>query len=199
MLFEFVCGVLVVALGGLGLYLYVNLKVARRDVKTLTERHESATVRYEAEIEALKTAESNATNVANIKSDVAKVAISDNELLTKQLASERENYAKLINQKKSSEVRLGQIGEHLAPFLTDWPWDSKNFRFLGNPVDGIQFNDDEVIFVEIKTGKSQLSKNQRVVRDLIKIGRVKWAEFRIGKDECSTKIIERIRDDEGES
>jgi predicted Holliday junction resolvase-like endonuclease len=100
-------------------------------------------------------------------------------------------YATLMNQKKSSEVRLGQIGEHIAPFLHDWPWESKDFRFLGNPVDGIQFNTDEIIFVEIKTGKSQLSKNQRIIRDLIKAGKVKWAIFRIGVDECSIKMEER--------
>lgn len=97
-------------------------------------------------------------------------------------------YATLMNQKKSSEVRLGQIGEHVAPFLHDWPWESKDFRFLGNPVDGVQFNEDEVIFVEIKTGKSQLSKNQRVIRDLIKEGKIRWAVFRIGEDKCSIKF-----------
>ena len=58
-------------------------------------------------------------------------------------------------------------------------------------MDGIQFNEDELIFVEIKTGKSQLSKNQRVIRDLIKEGKVKWAVFRIGVDECSVKYEER--------
>ena len=100
-------------------------------------------------------------------------------------------YATLMNQKKSSEVRLGQIGEHIAPFLHDWPWESKDFRFLGNPIDGIQFNENEVIFVEIKTGKSQLSKNQRVIRDLIKEGKIRWAVFRIGVDECSVKYEER--------
>jgi predicted Holliday junction resolvase-like endonuclease len=108
----------------------------------------------------------------------------------KLLVQTQEKYATLLNQKKSSEVRIGQIGEHIAPFLTDWPWDSKNFRFLGNPIDGIQFNEDGLIFVEIKTGKSQLSKNQRIIRDLIKDGKVCWAVFRIGEDECSVKYEE---------
>lgn len=109
-----------------------------------------------------------------------------------KLLEELQNkYATLMNQKKSSEVRLGQIGEHIAPFLHDWPWESKNFRFLGNPVDGIQFNEDELVFVEIKTGKSQLSKNQRVIRDLIKEGKIRWAVFRIGEDKCSVKYEER--------
>ena len=107
------------------------------------------------------------------------------------LVETQKKYSSLLHQKKSSEVRIGQIGEHIAPFLHDWPWESKNFRFLGNPVDGIQFNEDELIFVEIKTGKSQLSKSQRIIRDLIKEGKVRWAVFRIGEDKCSLKFEER--------
>jgi len=109
------------------------------------------------------------------------------EELEKTLSEEQDNYSKLMNQKKSSEVRLGQIGEHLAPFLDTWPWDSKRFKFLGEPIDGIQFDDDEITFVEIKTGKSQLNKTQRTLRDLIKEGKVSFAVFRIGEKECQVK------------
>lgn len=105
------------------------------------------------------------------------------------LKEELERYAKLQNQKKSSEVRLGQIGEHLAPFLDKWPWDSKRFRFLGKPIDGIQFDEDQITFVEIKTGHSQLNKRQRNIRDLIKEGKVSFAIFRIGEEECQVKEI----------
>ncbi len=61
--------------------------------------------------------------------------------------------------RKNSEIRLGKIGENLAPFVKDWPWDPNKFRFLGNPIDGVQFNKDEIEFVEIKTGKARLSKS----------------------------------------
>ena len=107
--------------------------------------------------------------------------------LEKCLAEESERYRTLMHQKKSSEVRLGQIGEHLAPFLESWPWDSKRFKFLGEPIDGIQFDEDEITFVEIKTGKSQLNKTQRRLRDLIKEKKVSFAVFRIGEKECQTK------------
>lgn len=191
-------GVSVAVLGILTIYLYGNVRESKTSVEQLTARRERERLHYQSEIDTFKVALSNAQQVAAIRDEEAGKVTLENEILKKQLDVEEERYAKLIHQKKSSEVRLGQIGEHVAPFLDDWPWDPKNFRFLGNPVDGIQFNEDDVVFVEIKTGKSQLSKSQRVVRDLIKLGKIKWAEFRIGKDECTVKIIERIEEN-GES
>lgn len=90
-----------------------------------------------------------------------------------------EKYNKELHHRKSSEVRLGKIGENLAPFVEGWPWDPKSFRFLGNPIDGVQFNDDEIIFVEIKTGKARLSRSQKDFRDLVKAGKVSFVTFKI--------------------
>lgn len=94
----------------------------------------------------------------------------------------KEKYNKELHYRKSSEVRLGKIGENLAPFLRDWPWSPATFRFLGNPVDGIQFNDDGIIFIEVKTGGSRLSKSQKKCKQLIKEGKVSFATFRISED-----------------
>ena len=95
-----------------------------------------------------------------------------------------------ISQKKSSEVRLGKIGENMAPFFSGWPYDPNKFRFLGNPVDGIQFEDDEVIFVEIKTGKARLTSSQKSVKQLVKEGKVRFATFRVGEEGCTLKVEE---------
>lgn len=125
--------------------------------------------------------------IAEQEKESAAAAIKQIEELSNILKEEQEKYRTLMNQKKSSEVRLGQIGEHLAPFLDSWPWDSKRFKFLGEPIDGIQFDDDEITFIEIKTGKSQLNKTQRTLRDLIKEKKVSFAVFRIGEKECQIK------------
>jgi predicted Holliday junction resolvase-like endonuclease len=97
----------------------------------------------------------------------------------KQLAELNATYLGELGHRKSSEVRLGRISESLAPFLDGWPWDPNSFRFLGNPIDGIQFNQDELIFVEIKTGKSRLSASQKWIKDLVLNGKVSFATFRI--------------------
>lgn len=78
----------------------------------------------------------------------------------------------------------------MAPFFTEWPYDPNNFRFLGNPIDGISFNQDEVIFVEIKTGKSRLSNSQKLVKQLVKDGKVSFATFRVSEDGCTLKVEE---------
>jgi len=100
--------------------------------------------------------------------------ISDDKLKALQKKYNRE-----LHIRKSSEVRLGKIGENLAPFTKGWPWDANNFRFLGNPIDGIQFNDDGIIFVEIKTGKARLSKSQKDFKTLVDEGKVSFATFKI--------------------
>ena len=104
------------------------------------------------------------------------------ETITKYKKERETEYNKLLGQKKSSEVRVGKIGENMAPFLNGWPYDPNDFRFLGNPIDGIQFNEDELVFVEIKTGKSVLSKKQRWIKQLIREGKVGFATFRINEN-----------------
>lgn len=108
--------------------------------------------------------------------------------LERGLDDEKKKYANLIYQKKSSEVRVGLIGEQIAPFLDAWPFDTKNFKFLGAPIDGISFENDEVVIVEIKTGKAKLSPKQRQIKKQVKEGKVKFMEFRIEEDgyRCKT-------------
>ncbi len=105
-----------------------------------------------------------------------------------ELRKIKTSFDRLLSQKKSSEIRVGKIGENMAPFMEDWPYDPNKFRFIGNPVDGIQFTDDEIIFVEIKTGKSRLTKSQRKIRDILrKKGTVSFATFRVDENGCKLK------------
>ena len=103
-------------------------------------------------------------------------ALSDSE---KNLQQETENRKKLLTQKKSSEVRLGHIAETLAPFLDQFDFDPETCTFLGQPIDYISFDDSVITFIEVKSGKSQLSSKQRHIRDLIKSKQVAWKEIRI--------------------
>ena len=91
----------------------------------------------------------------------------------------QENYDKLLSQKKSSEVRLGQISEQLAPMLEGFKYDPKQTHFLGMPVDFVIFQPDKVVFLEIKSGKAQLNSRQREIKQLILDKKVTWDEMRI--------------------
>ena len=106
----------------------------------------------------------------------------------KEVEKYKEKYERTLHHRKSAEVRLGKIGENLAPFVKGWPWNPKNFRFLGNPIDGVQFNDDGIIFIEIKTGGARLGRRQKDFRDLVKSGKVSFVTFKI--TENGTELVQ---------
>ena len=65
------------------------------------------------------------------------------------------------------------------PFLAHYPYDEHNFRFIGTPIDGVQFEEDKIIFVEFKIGQSQLTSKQRHIRDLIYNQKIEFKEMRL--------------------
>lgn len=93
--------------------------------------------------------------------------------------------------RRSTSVVTGQVTEHLTPYLGTFPYNPKDARFLGAPVDLIIFdgmsNDDlqQIIFLEVKTNAATLSARERRIRDTIRAGRVTWQEFRVTRSEGS--------------
>lgn len=83
---------------------------------------------------------------------------------------------------KSKVVIHGKNWEVFAPFMKQFEEHAKkeNFRFLGNPIDGIAFDDDEIKFIEFKTGKSQLSPKQKRIKSQVESKKVKWIELHFG-------------------
>lgn len=88
-------------------------------------------------------------------------------------------FGRLRSQKRGGEVRRGFMAEQWLPLTQPYPWSPQNFRFLGNPIDGVQFEEDEVILVEFKSGDSRLSKKQVQIRDLVNEGKVSFREVRL--------------------
>lgn len=111
--------------------------------------------------------------------EVAKGTTDKFDELMYQYTEVKDKLDKTVHQKKSSEVKLGKIGENLAPFTEGWPWEPNDFRFLGSPIDGIQFTEDRIYLVEIKTGKARLSKKQILCRNLVKEGKISFVSYRI--------------------
>ena len=80
---------------------------------------------------------------------------------------------------QSLSSKYGKMTEQFMPFVSDYPWDPARFRFIGSPIDGIQFEDDRVILVEFKSATSRLTAKQRTIRDQVREGRVEFEEFRL--------------------
>ena len=86
---------------------------------------------------------------------------------------------RLTTEKQSLTTTYGKITEQFAPFMKDYPYSTQNFRFIGSPIDGIQFNDGEILFVEFKTNKSKLTTTQNKIKKLVNEGKIAWFEFKM--------------------
>ena len=82
---------------------------------------------------------------------------------------------------QSRAVLGGKFVEQLAPYLPEFRYDPTEARFIGSPIDLIVFpglaqgDPEEIIIMEIKTGKnSQLTPQERKIRQLIEDGMVRW-------------------------
>lgn len=96
------------------------------------------------------------------------------------------------SRKRSQSTRYGQLTEQFAPWMEAYPFDPERFRFLGDPIDGVQFDDEAVYLVEIKAAGSRTTAAQRRLRELVEAGRVGWVEFRVSR-EGETERVEPWR------
>ena len=96
-----------------------------------------------------------------------------------ELATEVEKNRKLNSSKISQSVKVGLVVENLAPLLAEFPYDSKKVRGLYNPIDFIVFEDEEIVFVEVKSQNSKLSQKQKKIRDMVKNGKVRFEVFKV--------------------
>ena len=81
--------------------------------------------------------------------------------------------------KHSLSSKYGKMTEQFMPFIKDYPYDPQGFRFIGTPIDGIQFEPDRVVFVEFKSANGRLSVRQKDIKDLVLDKKVEFLEVRI--------------------
>ena len=95
--------------------------------------------------------------------------------------------ARLDAVKRSRSVLAGKSAEQLAPLLPEFSerFEPSEARFLGAPVDYVIFDGlgsgllREIVLVEVKTGKSRLTPNEREVEQAISEGRVRFEVIRL--------------------
>ena|SRR2546423_12694636 len=99
-------------------------------------------------------------------------------------------YETVIRQdaiKKSQAVTIGKVTEHIIPYFSGiFPYNPKEARFIGSPIDLIVFDGMEtdpenisVHFIEVKTNTSSLTPRQRAIKYAILNKRVEWKELRV--------------------
>ena len=95
--------------------------------------------------------------------------------------------------KHSRAVLSGQFSEQIAPYLPDFPYKPTEARFIGKPIDFVVFKGmdekkiDEVVFVEVKSGQSQLSGVERSLRNTLQNKNVSWHEYKVPEEVTKEK------------
>ncbi|MCQ8893403.1 MAG: Holliday junction resolvase [Methanolinea sp.] len=110
------------------------------------------------------------------------------ELLHREWVISQEARVRRDAIEKSEAVVRGKVTEHLLPFFPDFPYNPRDARFLGSPVDFIVFSGmssgdlHEIVFIEVKSGRNaSLSSRERMVRDCVDAGRVRYTVYRTGE------------------
>ena len=93
---------------------------------------------------------------------------------------------------RSQAVTMGKVHEQLIPYLPDFPYNPKDVRFLGSPIDLVVFDGlaagrlQRIVFLEVKTGAAGLTSRERCVRDVVQAREVEWAELRVARSFATT-------------
>jgi predicted Holliday junction resolvase-like endonuclease len=179
--------VFIVTLALLGLLLFLALKHKQnQDTKRILDQAADHSLELQSKLAA---AEERATQIDTLQAELSgyrqatagMVSSKEHQLRTAELtvvkAVLEKTKAELetVKGKQISErVRLGQVSENLIPFLGGFPYNPKNVRGIFQPIDLLVFNDEEIVFVEVKTGDAKLTEKQRNIKRLIEEGKVRF-------------------------
>ena len=106
---------------------------------------------------------------------------------------EKVELARKDTSERQRTVIKGQISEVLAPWSIESVNSVKELSFLGSPIDFVGFKgldgegEIDIKFIEVKSGKSRLNKNQRRIRDAVAAKRVEWVEVRVKETEIQVQ------------
>ena len=86
----------------------------------------------------------------------------------------------------SRNAITGEIYEKILPSIPNFPYAPKDMVFVGKWTDYIIFDGlsegdlREIIFLEIKSGKSRLNANEKMIKKILDEKIVRFAEMRVG-------------------
>jgi len=84
----------------------------------------------------------------------------------------------------TTSVNIGQIMEKILPATGKFKYNVKDCRALFDPVDYVSFNGldaqkkvESISFLEVKTGKARLKKNQKSIKRAVEEGNIKLKRY----------------------
>ncbi|MBN1262601.1 MAG: endonuclease [Anaerolineae bacterium] len=110
---------------------------------------------------------------------------------------------------QSRAVLKGKLAEQIAPLLPGFDYWPSDARFLGDPIDYVVFDgytavkdrnasgdDLEVVILDIKNGRTGLSRGQRRIARAVSEGRVRFEVVRVFEDGTVHSHTWKMRDRE---
>lgn len=158
---------------GLFLFLASQALAARRRARTLEES-------FERRVQDFLTGEKD-----QIRAEQSAMARREAQVALADWKTREEETIRQDAVKRSQSVIVGKVTEHVVPFLPDFPWNPKDARFIGAPIDFLVFDGldggqlRQIVFVEVKTASSLLTNREKQIREAIAAGRFGWREIRI--------------------
>lgn len=152
-------------------------------------RHKETVDGYKRQLEAYKKLVPDLGSVIPM-SHYREVVDEKNSSITtirSQLEQAEKELSDLKSQQQSKSVRLGLLTENVLPFHSDFKYNVKELVPMFRPIDYVVFAEDEIVFLEIKVGTSQLSDKQKKIRSLINSGKVRFEEHRVNENGYSVK------------
>jgi predicted Holliday junction resolvase-like endonuclease len=119
-----------------------------------------------------------------LETELKQLADANARLQIERWKQEHEQEIRLDAIQRSSAVTRGKVTEHIVPYLPGFDLDPKDIRFLGTPIDLIAFKglnasveEVEIVFIEVKTGRSVLSPREKAVKRAVEEKKVSWRVF----------------------
>lgn len=106
-------------------------------------------------------------------------------MFSKLFYLQRRTEDRRISVRQSRATTLWYVSEKIAPLLPDFPYSYKDLVFLGKGVDYVCFDGlaqgavKQIVFIEIKTGKSMLNKNELLIKSAVDRWKVSWETVRL--------------------
>jgi predicted Holliday junction resolvase-like endonuclease len=73
--------------------------------------------------------------------------------------------------------RMSSTPEYLQTIIKHSFYNPENFRYLGDPIYGIYFEENAILFVQIKQPNQFTTKERDRIKALVETGKIQWMEF----------------------
>jgi predicted Holliday junction resolvase-like endonuclease len=87
------------------------------------------------------------------------------------------SYRTAVNPLQHTIKKLTFPDKYSLETMKYYPYNPDNFRFVGDPIDGIQFEENAIVFVRFKKDNTPRTKEQNHIKILLENRNVKWFEF----------------------